>query len=157
MTLVSGKWQITVPVSAAATQLDVVFNNGSGTWDNNSGADWHFSVQGGQSGATWTIDGTRDSDSTLIATSGESLINMFKAWLEKYQPETNDCFDVRVRALIDGREPNDEAGWKRPKWRRATYTIRFSELDDELSQLRRLDPTAVAWAAGDDYAIDYLE
>lgn len=94
---------------------------------------------------------------TLIATSGESLINMFKAWLEKYQPETNDCFDVRVRALIDGREPNDEAGWKRPKWRRATYTIRFSELDDELSQLRRLDPTAVAWAGGDDYAIDYLE
>lgn len=87
---------------------------------------------------------------TLIATSGESLINMFKAWLEKYQPEANDCFDVRVRALVDGREPNDEAGWKRPKWRRATYTIRFSELDDELSQLRRLDSLALAWAAGND-------
>ncbi len=70
MTLVSGKWQITVPVSASATQLDIVFNNGAGTWDNNSGADWHFSVQAGQTGGTWTIDGTRDIDATLIATNG---------------------------------------------------------------------------------------
>ena len=41
----SNRWQITVTVPANATQLDCVFNNGSGTWDNNGGADWHFAVQ----------------------------------------------------------------------------------------------------------------
>ncbi len=87
---------------------------------------------------------------TLVATSGEFLIDMFAEWLRKYQPEPSDCFDIRVRALIDGREPSDEAGWRRPEWRRATETIRFSGLDDELSQLRRLDPTVIAWAAGND-------
>ncbi len=40
----SNRWEYTVTVPANTTQLDCVFNNGSGTWDNNSGADWHFSV-----------------------------------------------------------------------------------------------------------------
>ena len=41
----SNRWQYTVPVPGNATQLDCVFNNGSGAWDNNGGADWHFTVQ----------------------------------------------------------------------------------------------------------------
>ena len=40
----SNWWEYTATVPANATQLDCVFNNGSGTWDNNSGNDWHFSV-----------------------------------------------------------------------------------------------------------------
>jgi hypothetical protein len=40
----SNAWQFTTNVPANTTQLDAVFNNGSGTWDNNSGADWHFAV-----------------------------------------------------------------------------------------------------------------
>ncbi len=40
----SNRWEYTVTVPANATQLDCVFNNGGSTWDNNSGADWHFSV-----------------------------------------------------------------------------------------------------------------
>ena len=40
----SNWWQYTATVPANATQLDCVFNNGAGTWDNNSGADWHFTV-----------------------------------------------------------------------------------------------------------------
>ena len=40
----SNLWQYTVTVPANATELDCVFNNGSGTWDNNSGANWVFSV-----------------------------------------------------------------------------------------------------------------
>ncbi len=40
----SNAWQFTTNIPASATQLDCVFNNGSGTWDNNSGADWHFAV-----------------------------------------------------------------------------------------------------------------
>lgn len=41
----SNLWQFTTNIPAGVTQLDCVFNNGSGTWDNNSGADWHFAVQ----------------------------------------------------------------------------------------------------------------
>jgi len=39
-----GVWQFTTNLPANAAQLDCVFNNGSGTWDNNSTADWHFAV-----------------------------------------------------------------------------------------------------------------
>ena len=38
-------WTYTYTVPVSATMLDCVFNNGSGTWDNNSGQDWHISVQ----------------------------------------------------------------------------------------------------------------
>jgi hypothetical protein len=44
MTAVSNTWVYTTTVTNIATQLDCVFNNGSGTWDNNNGADWHFAV-----------------------------------------------------------------------------------------------------------------
>jgi hypothetical protein len=40
----SNLWQVTTNIPAGVTQLDCVFNNGAGTWDNNSGADWHFVV-----------------------------------------------------------------------------------------------------------------
>jgi len=43
----SNRWEHTATVPANATQLDVVFNNGSGAWDNNGGADWHFAVTSG--------------------------------------------------------------------------------------------------------------
>ncbi|MCK6475918.1 MAG: hypothetical protein L6Q35_03695 [Phycisphaerales bacterium] len=73
MTLASGKWVITVPVASSATSLDMVFNNGSSTWDNNGGQDWHFPVQGGTSDG-WTMDGVRDTGSVLVASSnGMSL------------------------------------------------------------------------------------
>ena len=61
-------WQVTVPVLSSATQLDMVFNNGAGTWDNNNGADWHFSVTGGgPPPASWQMDGQLDADATLVA------------------------------------------------------------------------------------------
>jgi hypothetical protein len=47
MTSVSNKWEYTTTITNIATQLDCVFNNGAGTWDNNGGADWHFPVTGG--------------------------------------------------------------------------------------------------------------
>jgi len=34
----------TYTVPADATVLDMVFNNGAGTWDNNGGADWHIAT-----------------------------------------------------------------------------------------------------------------
>jgi hypothetical protein len=64
------RWTATVPLSATATQFDVVFNNGAGVWDNNGGADWHFTVTGSQPPNTWTLDGTRDADAVEVAVNG---------------------------------------------------------------------------------------
>ncbi len=67
----TSRWEITVPVLASATKLDLVFNNGSGTWDNNSGADWHFTVSGGTPPTPqWVIDGQLDAGATLLAQNG---------------------------------------------------------------------------------------
>jgi hypothetical protein len=40
----SNAWQCTVTVASTATNLNCTFNNGSGTWDNNGGANWNFTV-----------------------------------------------------------------------------------------------------------------
>ena len=65
----SGRWTASVFVQTDATQLDMVFHDGLGTWDNNNGADWHFAVVGGQPG-TWQMDGVLDSAATLLAANG---------------------------------------------------------------------------------------
>ena len=45
MTLVSNNhWRFTLTPDTDVSMLDVVFNNGAGTWDNNSGSDWHFAL-----------------------------------------------------------------------------------------------------------------
>jgi alpha-glucosidase len=61
-----GVWEYTIDVPASATQLDVVFNDGFGTWDNNSGADWHIYAIAEQN---WVLDGTVDADATLVASN----------------------------------------------------------------------------------------
>jgi len=63
------RWLITVPVAPNATQLDMVFNNGSGLWDNNNGADWHFPVVGAPS-PPWVMDGQLDADARRVARNG---------------------------------------------------------------------------------------
>jgi len=40
----SNWWQYTVTVPNTATNLNCCFNNGSGAWDNNGGANWNFTV-----------------------------------------------------------------------------------------------------------------
>lgn len=64
----SSRWECTVNVPGNASQVDVAFNNGAGTWDNNSGQDWHVAATGTM--ATWTIDGQLDADATLAAQTG---------------------------------------------------------------------------------------
>jgi chitodextrinase len=95
MTLVDGKWTHTLSAWSGTTVLDMVFTsapeNGSGTWDNNGGQDWHFAVTpaGGGSppaspsglaaqstGATsvslaWNL--TPDTDSYLIFRNGTQV------------------------------------------------------------------------------------
>jgi len=64
-----GVWEISFTVSGSAMQLDMVFNDGAGTWDNNNGSDWHFTVDGGDPGAGFVIDGTLDASAELIASN----------------------------------------------------------------------------------------
>lgn len=68
----SQRWETTVTLPAAATQLDMVFHNGAGTWDNNSGQDWHFPVQAA-SGPPWTIDGNAETASLIRAQTAGGL------------------------------------------------------------------------------------
>jgi len=64
-------WEITVGVPSTAAQLDLVFNNGAGVWDNNNGQDWHFPVQGSTPPPVeWQMNGALDSAATLVAQNG---------------------------------------------------------------------------------------
>ncbi|MFG0252295.1 MAG: carbohydrate-binding protein, partial [Phycisphaerales bacterium JB038] len=67
-------WVVTVPVLNSAWQLDIVFNDGQGNWDNNSGQDWHFMVQGGGPGGDWVMDGVLDADAALLAENGPGAL-----------------------------------------------------------------------------------
>ena len=60
-------WQTSGRVPNGAQQVDFVFQDGQGNWDNNDGADWHFSVQGGGGGNAWQLDGQLDRGAQLLA------------------------------------------------------------------------------------------
>ncbi len=64
------RWETTVAVPGSAAQLDCVFNNGAGTWDNNGGQDWHVTVQGGQPARQWVMDGVLDAGAKRVAWNG---------------------------------------------------------------------------------------
>ena len=63
-------WRIAVTVLSTASQMDIVFNDGAGNWDNNGGQDWHFLVSGGEPVATWTLDGALDTNAFQLGSSG---------------------------------------------------------------------------------------
>lgn len=67
MTLVGGKWQYVLAAWPGTNVLDVVFTSapegGTGTWDNNGGADWHFAVTAGEGLAVPTVP------TSLVATA----------------------------------------------------------------------------------------
>lgn len=65
-----GLWRVTVPVLESAWQLDFVFHDGAGNWDNNDGADWHYEVVGGGSSDAWVMDGVLDEGATFVAGHG---------------------------------------------------------------------------------------
>jgi len=62
-------WEYDVSLPTTATQLNVVFNDGAGTWDNNNGQDWNFAVDGGTPGPMWMMDGTLDATAELVASN----------------------------------------------------------------------------------------
>ncbi len=68
-----GSWTLDIAIPPTATELNVVFNDGAGNWDNNGGADWAFPVQG-TSDPGFTMDGVLDAGAEVVATrNGKSL------------------------------------------------------------------------------------
>ncbi|MCA9310204.1 MAG: hypothetical protein KDA21_03305, partial [Phycisphaerales bacterium] len=63
-------WEIDIPLPGSVMQLDFVFNDGGGTWDNNNGGDWHIPVCGGEPEAMWVMDGGLDAEATEVASNG---------------------------------------------------------------------------------------
>ena len=92
----SGKWVYTLTIPITATQLDCVFNNGAGTWDNNSGADWHFQVQAAPP-PPFVLDGVLDAGATLLTQSGNGTM---KIWAKA-------SGSVLYLAIPDAGEGND--------------------------------------------------
>jgi len=67
----SNWWQYTVNIPTNATILNCVFNNGSSTWDNNSGNNWNFAVT-----ANATPQPPAPPASLTAAIAGASQINV---------------------------------------------------------------------------------
>ncbi|MBN1765219.1 MAG: hypothetical protein JW860_08185 [Sedimentisphaerales bacterium] len=73
MTYNSGtsRWEHTLTgIPSYVEQIDFVFHDNAGTWDNNSGSDWHITVSGGTPPAGFTMDGALDASATEVATDG---------------------------------------------------------------------------------------
>ncbi|MEO1584000.1 MAG: carbohydrate-binding protein [Planctomycetota bacterium] len=61
-------WSLSVTIPTSASEMNLVFNDGQGTWDNNNGQDWRFAVEG-TSTPGFTLDGTLDAAATLVASN----------------------------------------------------------------------------------------
>ena len=64
----AARWVLSINLPPSASQLDLAFNDGAGSWDNNSGQDWHLPVTGAQ-GPAFTMDGVLDAGTVLVTQS----------------------------------------------------------------------------------------
>ena len=66
-------WTYTYAIPSHATAVDFVFTDGSGSWDNNNGADWHVAVSGGTPSG-FEMDGILDDGvSPFVSAGGMTL------------------------------------------------------------------------------------
>lgn len=83
----TSRWEGTFTVAASATQVDLAFNNGAGTWDNNGGADWHFTATPGNPNQT----GACCSAGACSATTLASCAGGAAAWTSGGVCSPNPC------------------------------------------------------------------
>lgn len=105
MTLADGKWTYTIQPTAGTTVLDIVFTSasetGSGTWDNNGGQDWHFTVTPSGGGSppatpanlTATASGTSSVNLSWSVSSGATSYVVFRDAVEIANPTTPSWSD----------------------------------------------------------------
>ena len=77
MTLATGIWSYVYTPPPGTREINVVFNNGAGAWDNNANLDWHFAVTN-CAGAPPPPDGfaITNPPSSMIVGSGETAIDL---------------------------------------------------------------------------------
>jgi alpha-amylase len=51
-----GFWQTTISIPNDASQINFVFNNGSGSWDNSNGQNWNVNISGSCAAGTVASD-----------------------------------------------------------------------------------------------------
>lgn len=112
---VSNRWTFSTVVPAAANQLDCVFNNGSGLWDNNNGQDWHFAVATNATSTNpppFLMDGAVDSTNLLLNASGLKLFaavrgtQLYVATASPGNSGPNDHFIFVTDALLPSASAN---------------------------------------------------
>jgi hypothetical protein len=74
----TSKWTYEYAIPSDATSVDVVFNDGLETWDNNGGQDWHIAVSGGQPQVSFVMDGQLDAGSRLVGSANG--LNFYAGW-----------------------------------------------------------------------------
>jgi hypothetical protein len=94
----SGKWEVTVAVPSAATEINMAFNNGTGTWDNNNGADFKISVTSGNGGG-----------GSGGGTGGSGIVSWTPA-----QPSTNDQITITITSSKGAKLHWGVNGWSAP-------------------------------------------
>ncbi len=63
----SGLWSVSVETAGYASEMNLVFNDGAGTWDNNNGADWKLPLEpgDGEPPVRFEYDGALDETAVL--------------------------------------------------------------------------------------------
>ncbi len=106
-------WELTVTALSSASQLDVVFNDGNGTWDNNNGQDWHFDVIGGVDNTPdFVMDGQVDNSAVNLADNG--ALNLFVGLDgEHLYVATNDAGEGNDHFIYLAEQPGElvDANW----------------------------------------------
>lgn len=80
---VGGVWSRTFFISSSWSQIDCVFNNGAGTWDNNNGQDWHIPTVPGDQPPSASFSATPrsgDAPLTVFFTDTSSGSVSFRHW-----------------------------------------------------------------------------
>ncbi|MBJ7259061.1 MAG: hypothetical protein JHD33_05920, partial [Chthoniobacterales bacterium] len=109
----STNWTYTYVIPSNATTIALVFNNGSGTWDNNGGGNWNFNV------TTNSITNAPDVPTGLMATANNST-TVALSWTSSARASSYKVFrdDVQIAAPADtvyvdtGRAPETAYSYK---------------------------------------------
>jgi hypothetical protein len=153
----SNWWQYTTTVPANATNMNCVFNNGSGTWDNNGGDNWNFVVTNGVTQAVtnipgFTLDGAFDYPGYLLASNSLPLYaavrgtTLYVATQSPGDSGPNDYFIFVSDQLLPG--ATAAAPWAKAGEVAVTATMPFLATESQGSYVSWYNNNAaVSWPA----------
>ncbi|MBC8385403.1 MAG: hypothetical protein H8E57_07785 [Candidatus Cloacimonetes bacterium] len=78
------RWEYVTSTTIEICQVDFVFNDGLGAWDNNSGSDWYVTVTGCSEPEPFIMDGQLDENSEELGSNAELFFNAGWNGIELY-------------------------------------------------------------------------